>query len=188
MSFIQPGQWQVYDPAGRRKYLSAAERQRFLVAADTMPQQTKLLCYLLAYAGCRISEALSIRRHQIDLDAGTIVMRTLKRRRLVFRAVPLPPDLARELLALPIAADGRFLAMHRTTAWRHVKRVMEAAAIEGPMATCRGLRHGFGMRAAASSVPQSLIAKWLGHASTSTTAIYLDAVGQEEREFAMRMW
>jgi len=28
----------------------------------------------------------------------------------------------------------------------------------------------------------------MGHASGATTAIYLDAVGWEEREFAGRMW
>lgn len=188
MTFMQTGQWQVYDPAGRRKYLTAAERRRFLAAADSLPQRSRVLCGLLAYAGCRISEALGVHDHQLDHDAGVIVLRTLKRRRVVFRAVPLPPALMRELAALPASADGRILRMHRSTAWRHVKRAMKMSAIDGPMATCRGLRHGFGMRAAASSIPPSLIARWLGHASTNTTAIYLDAVGEEEREFAMRMW
>ena len=37
-------------------------------------------------------------------------------------------------------------------------------------------------------VPQNLVQRWLGHASATTTAIYLDAVGIEEREFAERMW
>lgn len=188
MTFMQPGQWQVYDPAGRRKYLTAAERRRFLIAAASLPERSRLLCHLLAFAGCRVTEALNVQAHQLDLEASAVVLRTLKRRRTAFRAVPLPPALIQELAALPAAADGRIFAMHRATAWRHVKRTMEACAIEGPMATCRGLRHGFGMRAAGRSIPPSLIARWLGHASMSTTAIYLDAVGEEEREFAMRMW
>lgn len=188
MAFMQPGQWQVYDPTGRRKYLTAAERRRFLSAAAALPQRSRVLCSLLAYAGCRISEALSVHRHQLDHEAGVVVLRTLKRRGVVFRAVPLPPGLMRDLAALPAAADGRIFAMHRSTAWRHVKQAMSISAIVGPMATCRGLRHGFGIRAAANSVPPSLIARWLGHSSTSTTAIYLEAVGEEERAFASRMW
>lgn len=32
------------------------------------------------------------------------------------------------------------------------------------------------------------IKKWLGHAKFETTAIYLDATGDEERELAERMW
>jgi integrase len=50
------------------------------------------------------------------------------------------------------------------------------------------LRHGFGIRAAGKSVPPNLIQRWMGHASGSTTAIYLDAVDSEERAIAQRMW
>jgi integrase len=188
MSFIQLGQWQVYDPTGRRKYLSADERRRFLAAADTLPPPTRSLCHFLAYSGCRISEALAVTRQQVDAESGTVILRTLKRRRLVFRAVPVPPSMILHLLNLPAAEGGRLWKMHRCTAWRHVKEAMTSAAIGGPMATCRGLRHGFGIRAAANAVPPSLIAKWLGHASLATTAIYLDAVGPEERAIASRMW
>ncbi len=188
MSFIQLGQWQVYDPTGRRKYLSADERRRFLDAANTLPTPYQTLCHFLAYSGCRISEALAVSRHQIDAESGTVILRTLKRRKLVFRAVPIPPTLIPTLLNLSAADGGRLWKMHRSTAWRHVKQAMTLARIGGPMATCRGLRHGFGIRAAASAVPPSLIAKWLGHASLATTAIYLDAVGPEERAIASRMW
>ena len=188
MSFMQLGRWQVYDPSGRRKYLTADERQRFLIAADTMPPRARVLCYLLAYSGCRISEALSLTAHQIDRESGTVTIRTLKRRRLVYRAVPMPPLVIAMLASLPTAPDGRFWKMHRCTAWRRIKEAMEVAGIDGPMATCRGLRHGFGIRAVASSVPPNLIAKWMGHRSTATTAIYLDVVGHEEREVAKRMW
>jgi integrase len=41
---------------------------------------------------------------------------------------------------------------------------------------------------AASAVPLNLVQRWLGHASLTTTAIYLDALGDEEREIAARMW
>lgn len=188
MSFMQLGQWQVYDPAGRRKYLTAEERRRFLATADSLPPQTKALCFVLAFTGCRISEALSLTRHQLDTDGGTLAVRTLKRRRIIYRAVPVPPFVLSFLLALPAAPDGRLWTMHRSTAWRRVKQAMAMAAVDGPMATCRGLRHGFGIRAVASSVPPNLIAKWMGHSSTATTAIYLDMVGHEEREVAKRMW
>lgn len=47
---------------------------------------------------------------------------------------------------------------------------------------------GFGMHIASTNVPPNLIQRWMGHSSATTTAIYLDAVGLEEREFAQRMW
>ncbi len=52
--------WQVHDQAGRRKYLSADERARFLRAADRLAPAARALCHVLAVAGCRVSEALAL--------------------------------------------------------------------------------------------------------------------------------
>jgi len=57
-----------------------------------------------------------------------------------------------------------------------------------PHATPKGLRHGFSIHALAHEVPLNLVSKWLGHADLKTTAIYLNAVGVEQRDFASRMW
>lgn len=180
--------WQVHDTAGRRKYLSSDERGRFLRAADCLAARERAFCYLLAFTGFRVSEALAVAHHNLDTERCTITARTLKRRRLVFRTVPLPKEVIEMLLRLVADRDGRVWRMHRVTAWRVVKWAMLRAGIVGPMACPRGLRHGFGIRAADRSVPPNLIQRWMGHASPTTTAIYLDAVGVEERSFAARMW
>jgi hypothetical protein len=44
---------------GARKYLTAGEREAFLREADLADRQVKTLCMTLAYAGCRLSEALA---------------------------------------------------------------------------------------------------------------------------------
>ena len=188
MSYMQVGDWQPYDEAGRRKYINTAERKRFLQSADREDARVRALCYVLAYTGCRISEALSLTHHQIDLERGVLVFRSLKRRKLCFRAVPIPRRLMLMLMSLPSDEYGRMLSMHRSTAWRNIKAVMASAEISGPMATAKGLRHGYGIRAASKAVPPNLIQRWLGHSSGTTTAIYIDAVGCEEREFAERIW
>ena len=188
MEFRRLEHWQVFDPTGQRKYLSAVERDRFLSAARQCSPAVSALLQVLAYTGCRVTEALNLTVHQLDVDANALTFRTLKRRRLAFRTVPIPATLCRALQALPADESGRFWRMHRVTAWRHVKQAMAAIDVRGPMACCRGLRHGFGMHAAGRSVPPNLIQRWLGHASLSTTAIYLDATGAEERNFAARTW
>jgi integrase/recombinase XerD len=33
-----------------------------------------------------------------------------------------------------------------------------------------------------------MVQKWLGHAALETTAIYADAIGEEEQTIASRMW
>jgi integrase/recombinase XerD len=74
------------------------------------------------------------------------------------------------------------------TGWRPVHAVMEAGRLEGPHASPRGLRHGFGVAAVSPGIPLNLVQKWLGHAQLTTTAIYADAVGVEEKDIARRMW
>ena len=46
----------------------------------------------------------------------------------------------------------------------------------------------FGVAAVTAGVPLNLVQKLLGHAQLSTTAIYADAVGEEEHAIAARMW
>jgi len=65
---------------------------------------------------------------------------------------------------------------------------MGAAAVNGPAAMPKGLRHAFGVTAFQSAVPPHLVQRWLGHASLGTTAIYGDVSGREEREFAAKIW
>lgn len=188
MPFAPLAHWQIYDDIGRRKYLSEAERLRFIDAAERLPRDRKALCLVLAYTGCRVSEALSLTHHQIDAERHRLLFRTLKRRRLVYREVPIPEPLCALLLALQCHPDGRLWRMHRVTAWRLVREVMTPIQISGPMSCPRGLRHGFGMHAAQCEILPNVIQRWMGHASPHTTAIYLDAVGVEERQLAERMW
>jgi integrase/recombinase XerD len=187
-AFRQFEGWQVHDQDGQRKYLSTNERARFLAAADHLPPAKRALCYVLAHAGCRVSEALALSEHHLDTERLTLTIKTLKRRRTVFRVVPVPRMVVDLLRALPAGPTGRLLPVHRATAWRLVKAMMKEAGVAGPMASPKGLRHGFGIRAAGNNVPANLIQRWMGHASPATTAIYLDAVGIEERRFASRMW
>lgn len=179
--------WQVYDALGQRKYLNAQERQRFLDHVEGVADVKRALCLVLAYSGCRVSEALQLRYSQVE--PGCIIFRTLKRRKRHFRAVPVPLFVTDLLLSMATGqGDAPLFTIHRSTAWRWIERAMQHACITGPQACPKGLRHGFGMRAATGSVPGRLIQRWMGHARRETTDHYLEAVGDEERYFAARMW
>ncbi len=84
--------------------------------------------------------------------------------------------------------DCRVWGLARTMAWKHINRVMRAANIYGMHATPKGLRHGFGVRMAQKTRNPRLIQKLLGHSSLETTAIYMDLVGEEEREEVINAW
>jgi integrase/recombinase XerD len=188
----------LFSRSGIRKYVSAAERRRFIESAQRLPPRERLFCKVLAWSGARISEVLALTPAAIDIDSGVACIETLKRRRRgVVRQVRLPPDLLRGLnraFKLRIAqrdpqlSTGRLWTWSRTTAWRQVKAVMAMAGIVGAPAIPKGLRHGFCVHALQSKVPLHLAQRWLGHASLRTTAIYADVVGPDERAFAARMW
>jgi integrase len=189
----------LYTPDGARKYITAGERTAFLREAERTDRQVRTLCLTLAYAGCRLSEALALTADRIDLAAGVLVIESLKKRRTgIYRAVPVPPALLdaldlvhgiRELQARRGKGRGeRLWPWSRMTGWRAVHAVMDAAGLDGPKASPKGLRHGFGVAAVAAGIPLNLVQKWLGHAQLSTTAIYADATGAEEKDIARRMW
>jgi hypothetical protein len=38
------------------------------------------------------------------------------------------------------------------------------------------------------NVPLNMVCKWMGHSQMETTAIYANAVGEEQQSIAARMW
>lgn len=124
-----------------------------------------------------------------------IVIQCLKKRRDgIFRAIPVPETLL-DTLSKVHALDradpnvpARLWPWSRMTGYRYIRQVMTEAGLEGPQAMPKGLRHGFGVKAIQAEVPLNLVQRWLGHADMSTTAIYTNAIGNEERSIASKMW
>ena len=184
----------MYDRSGNRKYLIAQERRRFIDAAQSLEPKAASFCLTLAYTGARLSEVLALRAGNIDRAAGVIVIESLKkRRRGIFRQMPVPAELLRKLDAVHdlarLAPDARLWTWGRTTAWKRVKTLMLSVGVPAFCASPKALRHAFGVVGVSETrVPLNMMQKWLGHARIETTAIYADAIGAEERAIARRMW
>jgi integrase/recombinase XerD len=189
----------LHDTQGRRLYLTADERRAFIAAAATADRPVRTLCTVLHDTGCRISEALALTPESVDLSGRAVMFESLKkRRRGIYRAVPVPPALLdtldmvhgiREAQKRGGQSDRLLWSWARNTAWRHVKAVMADAGIpDGPHRSPKGLRHGYGVHAISSGVPLNMLSKWMGHASLEVTAIYANALGAEEQGIAARMW
>ena len=97
------------------------------------------------------------RARDVDLAASELRFRTLKRRKEHWRAVPVPEELTRELALVhgmrraqsrPRSAAAALWPFTRPTASRHIAALRRAAAIEGPQACPKGLRHAYGVAAA----------------------------------------
>lgn len=193
----------LFTKSGERKYLSAAERTRFLSALSVLDcLRDRTFCETLYWTGCRPSEALALTALNVDIENGAIVVRSLKKRGECkgrhFRSIPVPRgfmsrlEATHELRVAQARPDGgahaRLWDFSRTTGWKTIRRVMDAGGISGVRACAKGLRHAYGVHAALASVPETRIKKWLGHASLATTEIYLDMAAPEDRVIAERMW
>ena len=188
-----PTGMRLYDIQGHRLYLTSSERDAFRRAAEQAPRAVRTYCHTLLSTGCRPSEALALTADRVDFQAQTLTFESKKKRRLgIYRAVPVPATL---LDALDLVhgirdrkATAQFWMWSLKTAYTRVIAVMQRAGIDGPQASPKGLRHGFGVACIAKGIPLNLVQRWLGHAQLATTAIYADAVGDEERGIAARLW
>lgn len=163
-----------------------------MISASLSDDHTFLFCWMIVATGCRISEALSLTLRSIDVATQTVVIESLKkRRRSVYRTVPVPAELIRLMVSLPSqnqCVSDRYWTWSRMTGYRRIRDIMAIAGISGGYASPKGLRHAFGVRAVQSNIPLSLVQRWLGHADIKTTAIYTSVTGPEERDIASRMW
>jgi len=191
-------EWSLYDGRGRRKYLIPRERGAFLRAALQVGGKVASFCAVLTICGARISEVLALTPESIDDASCAIVFKTLKqRKRIAFRAVPVPQHLLRYLDGVhryrkaqrdPKQATQRLWPWSRTTGWRYVRQVMGRTSSPAHLATARALRHAFGAEASLKGVSLTLIKKWMGHRDVRTTEIYTTLIGEEERALARRVW
>jgi integrase len=188
----------IISTSGERLYLTEDERSRFREASMQAKRETKALCLTLLYTGCRISEALGITVRNVDLSDNCIVIRSLKKRKEIhYRSIPVPYEAIETLDNIFGIREKQRLKQKPEPLWtwtrQHatvlVKQVMiKADIVPGSHRCPKGLRHGFGVSAVVKGVPLNMLKKWMGHQSIETTSIYANAIGQEERSIAQKMW
>jgi len=182
---------------GRRKYLNQKERIRFYKHTKDLPFEKQVFCQLLYFTGARISEISELKIEQLDFSDRVVIIRTLKKRRTdIYRQIPLPDALLKDLYTLTKngRATGKYngntqkiWSFSTRTGARIIKQVMLKAKIDNIRASALGLRHGFAVHAV-THVPITQVQKWMGHAHLSTTNIYLQVSGNLEREWAQKLW
>jgi len=183
--------YSLIDRNGQRKYLNQKERKSFFSSLNLLERDMKLFCLMLFWSGARISEVLNLKKESIDLIESTVILESLKKRRKgVYRQVPLPPRYITKLKVLLKEREckAKIWSFSRRTANRHIKKVMRHAKIGGSKACPKGLRHSFAIHCLINKIPLTLIKKWLGHSSLTTTSIYLDVANEEEAIFARMIW
>jgi integrase len=153
-------------------------------------QRDEIVLYLGLYLGLRNGEICAIAVEDFDFAERTARVNQGKGHK--DRVVPIPKAAFDVLHAWAKRRKcGLFLPNHlgnqfdpRVIHWR-IQRLGKAAGL--PWLHPHSLRHGCATRLLATGMDVRRIQKFLGHASLSTTALYLDVLPVDLREGADRM-
>jgi len=159
----------------KRTYLTEAEVERLIKAADT-PRDKAMI--LIGYRhGVRVSELVNLRWRQIDLDAGRIQVERLKDSESGIH--PLAGREIRALRALRRAQLAEtafvFLSYRGTPMTRQAfDKMLRAAGAKAGMPDVHAhlLRHGCGFRLVNLGLDTLSLAAYLGHKQVQNTKRY----------------
>jgi integrase len=183
------------------KIMTPDELRAFLAAA---PEPWSLFWQLLAQTGLRPSEALGLRRQDIDLEAGTLSvngqlsenrewtsrLKTKKSKRVL----PLPASLRTKLerqLRWFSASDTFVFTTLEGLPWtqREVSRNFRVTAEKIGLTglTAKGLRHYFGSYLLEHGIPLATVSARMGHANVSITAtVYMHELDKLANDDTLR--
>jgi integrase/recombinase XerD len=178
--------------------LTDGEIARLMTCAGTKSVRGTRICACMAIlwrGQLRITELLTLRVDDIDLDACTIRVQHGKRDR--FRTVGVDPmtiAMVRQWLAKrprfakadsPLFCTSRGTPLRRNSVADTLKRLATKAGITKRV-HAHGFRHKGACELAAEGVPTEIIRRQLGHSNLQTTTEYLRGISAQDVIDAMR--
>ncbi|WP_255592403.1 site-specific integrase [Thermosulfurimonas sp. F29] len=132
---------------------------------------------VLRFTGARLGEVLAIQDDtDIDWRNAEVRIRTLKRRGEATRTVFLPANVVAELSQILVAHPdlrGRLFKLDPANFRKVFRARAEEAGIPRKLSHPHILRHTRAIELIRAGVPLTLVQNLLGHASLTTTAVYL---------------
>jgi integrase/recombinase XerD len=162
-------------------YFTEDELRQFFDVIPASATRDKVFFLTLIGTGKRISEILSWRRKDIDLENRRIKTIVLKKRRRKEEYIRLHPDIAYWLSIYigSMKADDRIFDFTRQYADRLCKKYARMAGITYKRASCHVFRHTFSIRWLEQGKPIHKLQRHLGHSFIMTTMKYLRIVNQD---------
>jgi integrase/recombinase XerD len=166
-------------PRSLPKALTREEVKRLLSVIPPTRKRDRLIVLLLYGAGLRVSELCNLKKDDVDLERGIIVVRGGKGAK--DRVVPIPKHLVDEIRAYlqSRSDDSEYLLVEERrkskdrlstrNVWYILKRYGKKAGVE---VTPHRLRHSFATHLLEEGVDIRAIQELLGHSNLSTTQVY----------------
>jgi integrase/recombinase XerD len=165
---------------GQASSLSSSQIDRIVeVASD----RYKPIFAIAAYTGCRISEALKLQAHRLDLSGRQITFTETKTG--IDRTVPISPKLAKVLEAAQLPSEGFLFPgigkkghVVRTSAADELKRVANDLGLVG--VSTHSFRRSLATNLSDAGVPLKTIGSVTGHKSIDSLARYIDVTPSQQ--------
>ncbi len=173
--------------------MTADEYRDYMAAATALRPDLVVILLLLIHTAPDVGELLGVAARDADLETKRMRYERSKTKRFgpAPRLVPMPSIVLAEVRAhlaeYGVRGSQSLFGMVKRSdvEWLHDRA---AHAIQRPELTLKDLRHVAAIAWVKAGVHIRLVQKWLGHAQLSTTAVYANAVGAEEKDIARRMW
>lgn len=172
------------------RYLEPEEVARMAAACSNL--RDRLILLLLYTTGLRVSELVSLKRDDVDLEKRVIRVRGKGgKERIVFFPESLANLLGNYLSSLDDGSEYLFPSssghIHYTTVERIIRRAAEAAGIKKRVSP-HVLRHSFATQSLAMGLDIREIQELLGHSSLSTTQVYAHISKERLKRDYDRVW
>ncbi len=153
--------------------------------------RNRLIVLLLLYGGFRRAEVAGLRWADIDLDAGTALVREETAKGGNERVVPLHPRVVAELQRTPLREQRGAVAGHpdgRCLSHKSIGLVFERwLAAEGLRISAHRLRHTCATQLLKHGASLRDVQATLGHSDIRTTEGYIDLLTDQQRDAVRRL-
>jgi len=172
------------------RYLEPEEVASMVEACTSL--RDRVIILLLFATGLRVSELVSLRKDDVDLEKRSIRVRGKGgKERVVYFPEALVPLFKAYMEGLPESAEYLFPSveghMHYTTVERIVKKAAASAGLKKKV-TPHMLRHSFATHSLAMGLDLREIQELLGHSSLSTTQVYAHVSRERLRRDYDKVW
>ena len=134
----------------------------------------------MTYTGARLSEVLSIRPEDVDVENSTLKIRQLKKRKEAYKIIPIPPWLAEEL------HHFQGFGVSRVQAWRIIRYWTER--FFGRPIRPHAFRHAYGTHLLRTTKDVELVRRVLGHSTYYWVKEYMDYSLADIAEDLRKAW
>jgi len=143
---------------------------------QTKDRKTRLMIDILRKTGLRISEMLSLTPANIDPEVPSITVRTLKKRKISYRKIPVDTrlylDLIHFIMDYKIDKDNKLFELSRQAVYSRIRKQMLKCDVADETAHPHTLRHSYAVHCLEQGLPFRYLHEYLGHDTLESTMIY----------------